>query len=68
MAVRMVGIQQRNAESGKVIATVVADTKVEVTDELTVGDYELGFGSTALTVAGDIAICDSEGAWHWLEE
>ena len=66
MAVRMLGIQQRNAESGKVIATVVADTKVEVTDELTVGDYELGFGSVAITVSGDVALLDSDGTWNWI--
>lgn len=62
----MVRIMDTSRRTGnKVVATIMADTKAEVTNNLTLGDNVLDFGSIALTVGGDVGLLDSEGVWHW---
>lgn len=52
----------------KITATIFADTKTEVVDNLAIGDDVLDYGSVAVTAAGDVGQLDSSGTWHWLGE
>lgn len=63
MAVKVINLQTKRGN--KITATIVADTKTEVTSDLQVGDDTFDFGSIALTVGGEVAILDSEGTWNW---
>ena len=66
MAVKVVKLHEKKGD--KITATIVADTKLEVTSDLEIGGCSFDFGSVAVTVDGDVAIMDSEGSWNWLEE
>lgn len=63
MAVKVLNVSEKRAD--KIVATIIADAKSEITSDMKIGDDELALGSVALTVAGDVALLDSEGDWHW---
>lgn len=63
MAVKVLNVSEKRAD--KIVATIIADAKSEVVSGMKLGDDEFTFGSVALTVAGDVALLDSEGDWHW---
>ena len=59
---------QINQRIGKeVAATLRVDTKSDISDNLAVGDDEIGFGSVAITNAGEIGQCGSDRSWTWVE-
>ena len=50
--------------------SILADTKNEITAGMTIvglpAGYTLGFGSTAMTTAGELAFLKSDGTtWNW---
>jgi len=50
--------------------SLFADTKEEVTDNITVdgvpNDYTLELGSSVMTTNGELAFRKSDGTWNWL--
>ena len=49
----------------KFVGVVFADTKTDVTDNMTIDGDVLDFGSIAYTKDLDVATCDSTGHWNW---
>ena len=69
MAVVITRIWRQEEDEKKMLASLYADEKTDLTDEMELADdYKLEGGSTAVTADGDVGIVDTEGAWHWLEE
>lgn len=67
MAIKIVKVE--SSSKNKILGTICADTKAEVTDDITfVGGVTMDFGSMAYTVNGDVAILNSEGHWNWVGE
>lgn len=69
MAVRLMSVRQtRTANDGttKIVATVFADAKTDITTNMSIGDQVIDFGSTAYTKDLDVAKCDSNGSWTWV--
>lgn len=61
-----------NEAKKRVLLELQADTKAEVTDDITKDDvdgwdddYEIELGSTCLTMTGDFAFRTSDGHWNW---
>lgn len=70
MAVRLMSVKSElTAENGvtKIVGTVLADIKTDITSGLEINGEVLDFGSVAITTKGEIAICESDGSWNWLE-
>lgn len=70
MAVRLMSVKSElTAENGvtKIVGTVLADIKTDITSGLEINGEVLDFGSVAITTSGEIAICGSDGKWNWLE-
>lgn len=68
MAVRLMSVRQtRTADDGttKIVGTVFADAKTDITTNMSIGDQVIDFGSTAYTKDLDVAKCDSNGSWTW---
>lgn len=60
-------IPETTPKQDKIYGTIIADTKVEVTNNLVFDDgYSMDFGSVAVTTEGDVAILKSDGKWGWL--
>ena len=66
MAIKITDVTLRVGK--KITASIFADTKAEVVDNLTIGDDVLDYGSNAVTADGDVGLYDSDGTWHWLGE
>ncbi len=66
MAVKVINVSKKSGN--KITASIIADTKEEVTSEMEFGEETLDFGSVAITVSGDVALLDSEGSWNWIGE
>ena len=69
MAVRLMSVRQtRTANDGttRIVATVFADAKTDITTNMSIGDQVIDFGSTAYTKDLDVAKCDSNGSWTWV--
>ena len=70
MAVRLMGVKSElTAENGvtKIVGTVFADTKEEITSNLTIDGCRLDYGSVAYTKSFEVAILGSDGNWAWKE-
>lgn len=68
--VRLMSVKaELTAENGvtKIVGTVLADIKTDITPGLEINGDVLDFGSVAITTSGEIAICGSDGSWNWLE-
>lgn len=66
MAVKVINVSKKSGN--KITASIIADTKEEVTSDMEFGEETLDFGSVAITVSGDVALLDSEGSWNWIGE
>ena len=69
MAVRLMSVRQTRTENDgttKIVATVFADAKTDITTNMSIGDQVIDFGSTAYTKDLDVAKCDSNGSWTWV--
>lgn len=64
MAVKVINVSKKSGN--KITASIIADTKEEVTSDMEFGEETLDFGSVAITVSGDVALLDSEGSWNWI--
>ena len=68
MAVRLMGVKSElTAENGvtKIVGTVFADTKEEITSNMTIDGDLLDFGSVAYTKSFEVAQMGSDGNWEW---
>lgn len=50
----------------KIYGALLADSKAEVTDNLTFDDgYKMDFGSFVITGDGEVGMLKSDGTWGW---
>lgn len=62
----MVKVMNVDSKRGnKIVATIIADAKAEVTSGMKLGEDSFDFGSIALTTSGDVALLGSDGNWVW---
>lgn len=66
MAVKVINVSKKSGN--KITASIIADTKEDVTSDMEFGEETLDFGSVAITVSGEVALLDSEGSWNWIGE
>ena len=68
MAVRLMGVKSElTAENGvtKIVGTVLADAKTDITSNMEINGDLLDFGSVAITKNFEVAILGSDGNWEW---
>lgn len=68
MAARLMGVKSElTAENGvtKIVGIVFADSKSDITDNMTIDGDVLDFGSIAFTKDLNYATCGSDGSWNW---
>ena len=70
MAVRLMSVKAKlTAEDGvtKIVGTVFADSKADITSNLTIDGDLIDSGSVAYTKNFEVAILGSDGEWVWQE-
>lgn len=65
-------VSDYKGEPRKVIASLFADTKEEISEEMTViglpENATMEPSSSVLTADGEVALMKSDGTWNWLGE
>lgn len=67
--VKVTGISNMDYTNHKAVVSLIADTKSDVTSDMRViglpSGFEIDFGSSVLTTAGELAFMKSDGTWNW---
>ena len=67
--VKVTSVSNMDYTNNRAIASLIADAKSDVTSDMNViglpAGFELDFGSSVLTTAGELAFMKSDGTWNW---
>ena len=67
--VKVTAISNMDYNNNKAVVSLMADAKSDITPDMEVvglpTDFEIDFGSSVLTTAGELAFMKSDGVWNW---